>query len=317
MSVPTAYLGVILIWATTPLAIKWSAETGFLFGVTARMVIGAVLCFGLIALLRVPFPWHRSARQAYLAATLGVFGSMLCTYWGAQYIPSGFISVLFGVTPFATGIMAALWLGERFFSFVRLFGLVLGLIGLLLVFGAGIHLEGQAWLGITAVLVAALLHSASTVWIKRSGAQLHPVALNAGALSIAVPLYLATWYLFDGQVPHAVEPRSLWAIVYLGVFGTALGFVLYFYVLRHLPAGVIALITLISPVLALFMGHWFNGEVLHALVWGGTSFIIVGLLCYQFGGRLLRVRSWREMAAALAAYRRGVGRRGAPVCARD
>ncbi len=317
MSVPTAYLGVILIWATTPLAIKWSAETGFLFGVTARMVIGAVLCFGLIALLRVPFPWHRSARQAYLAATLGVFGAMLCTYWGAQYIPSGFISVLFGITPFATGLMAALWLGERFFSVVRLLGLVLGLIGLSLVFGAGIHLEGQAWLGIVAVLLAALLHSASIVWVKRSSAQLHPVALNAGALSIAVPLYLTAWYLFDGQVPRAVEPRSFLAIVYLGVFGTALGFVLYFYVLRHLPAGVIALITLVSPVLALFVGHWFNGEALDAMVWGGTSFIIMGLVCYQFGGRVLRMRTWRGIAAAIAAHMHGVGRRGAAARARE
>ncbi len=45
MSVPLAYLGVIIIWSTTPLAIKWSNETGsFLFGVTGRMALGALLC---------------------------------------------------------------------------------------------------------------------------------------------------------------------------------------------------------------------------------------------------------------------------------
>ena len=44
MSVPAAYLGIILIWSTTPLAVKWSGEgPGYLFGVTARMVIGALL----------------------------------------------------------------------------------------------------------------------------------------------------------------------------------------------------------------------------------------------------------------------------------
>ncbi|HLF97561.1 MAG TPA: EamA family transporter, partial [Methylococcaceae bacterium] len=42
MRVPLAYIGVILLWATTPLAIKWSGEgPGFLFGVTGRMAIGA------------------------------------------------------------------------------------------------------------------------------------------------------------------------------------------------------------------------------------------------------------------------------------
>lgn len=291
MSVPAAYLGVILIWATTPLAIKWSAaDAGFLFGVTTRMVIGAVLCFALLRILRVAFPWRRDAVQAYAAAALGVFGAMMCTYWGAQFIPSGFISVLFGVTPFATGIMATLWLGERFPSPARLAGIGLGLLGLFFVFGAGLRLEGRAWLGIGAVLFAALLHSASGVWIKRTGAQLHPVALNAGALSIAVPLYVITWLLFERQLPGQLSARALGAIVYLGVFGTALGFVLYFYVLKHLPAGVIALVTLISPVLALFIGHWLNDEAVDAMVWAGTGCILSGLLLYQFGAR--RLRQW-------------------------
>ncbi len=293
MSVPAAYLGVILIWSTTPLAIKWSGEAGFLFGVTTRMLIGAVLCFVLLRLLRVSFPWHRDARRAYLAAALGVFGSMMCAYWGAQFIPSGFISVLFGITPFATGIMAAVWLDERFPSPMRLVGIGLGVIGLFFIFGAGLRLEGQAWLGISAVLVAALLHSASGVWIKRTGARVHPVALNAGALSIAVPLYAISWLAFERHLPEQLGMRPLAAIVYLGVFGTALGFVLYFYVLQHLPAGVIALITLIAPVIALFIGHWLNGEIIHAMVWVGTGCILAGLLLYQFGARLWRVRGWR------------------------
>lgn len=57
MSVPAAYLGVILIWSTTPLTIKWSGEgVGFLFGVTGRMALGAALCVALIKLLRIDFP---------------------------------------------------------------------------------------------------------------------------------------------------------------------------------------------------------------------------------------------------------------------
>ncbi|MGE0079709.1 MAG: DMT family transporter [Thiohalomonadaceae bacterium] len=294
MYVPAAYLGVILIWSTTPLAIKWSAmDAGFIFGVTARMVIGAVLCFVMLRLLRVEFPWGREAVRAYAAAALGVFGSMMCTYWGAQFIPSGFISVLFGLTPFATGVMATLWLGDPFPSPARLAGIGLGMLGLCFVFGAGLRLEGQAWLGVAAVLTASLLHSASAVGIKRAGAQLHPVALNAGALSIAVPLYVLTWLAFERQWPAELSARALGAIAYLGVLGTALGFVLYFYVLKHLSAGVIALITLISPVLALLIGSWLNDEAVGAMVWAGTACIVAGLLLYQFGGRRLRLRHWQ------------------------
>lgn len=299
MSIPAAYLGVILIWATTPLAIKWSAvDAGFLFGVTARMTIGAVICLAMLPLLRIRFPWGRDAVRAYAAAVVGVFGSMMCTYWGAQFIPSGFISVLFGLTPFATGIMATLWLGEPFPSPARLAGIGLGMLGLCFVFSAGLHLEGQAWMGVVAVVIAALLHSASAVGIKRTGAQLHPVALNAGALCIAVPLYLLTWLLFERELPSELSTRALGAIIYLGVLGTALGFVLYFYVLKHLSAGVIALITLISPVLALLIGSWLNGEAVSAMAWAGTACILVGLLLYQFGGR--RLRHWQHLVGRRA-----------------
>ena len=50
--VPAAFAGVVLIWATTPVAIKWSSEgAGFLFGVSSRMVLGAMVCAVLLAML--------------------------------------------------------------------------------------------------------------------------------------------------------------------------------------------------------------------------------------------------------------------------
>jgi drug/metabolite transporter (DMT)-like permease len=86
MSLLTAYLTVILIWSTTPLAIKWSTQgTGF--------------AFAIMTLWRVGMPMHRRARMSYLVGGLGVFGAMTLTYWGSQYIHSGLISVLFGLSP--------------------------------------------------------------------------------------------------------------------------------------------------------------------------------------------------------------------------
>ena len=94
MSITAAYLGIIIIWSTTPLAIKWSGDgPGFLFGVTSRMLIGLFICLLILAFMRVRLQWHRQAVYTYLAASLGIFGSMLLVYWGAQYITSGMVSV--------------------------------------------------------------------------------------------------------------------------------------------------------------------------------------------------------------------------------
>ena len=64
MSVPAAYLGVVIIWSSTPLAIKWSGEgPGFLFGVASRTLLGTLVCVLLMLLLRQSLPLHRAALQ--------------------------------------------------------------------------------------------------------------------------------------------------------------------------------------------------------------------------------------------------------------
>ena len=284
MSVPAAYFSVILIWATTPLAIKWSSDgVGFLFGVASRMAIGLIICLALMWLLRIELPRNRVAIETYLAAGLGIFGAMLPTYWGAQYIDSGLISVLFGFTPVITGVMATLWLGERIFTVARILGMSLGIAGLTTIFYSPTESPDASSLGIVAILMAVVIHSASSVWVKRIGADLSPMAINSGALLVAVPLFIAAWMWGDGVLPKVLPEQATAAILYLGVLGTVLGFNLFYYVLKHISAGAISLITLMTPVLALFLGVQFNAEVISVQVWVGTSMILAGLLSYQLG----------------------------------
>ncbi len=290
MSVPAAYMGIVLIWATTPLAIKWSNDgSDFLLAVSSRMSIGFAVCLILLLLLRVPMRWDRNAVKSYAAGGLGIFGAMMSVYWGAQYIPSGLISVLYGLTPIVIGLFAALWLGEPFFTPSKMIGLLLALAGL-----GEIFLPQDARIpirvyGVIGVLMSVIIHSLSSVWIKRIGAQIHPLAQNSGALAIAVPLYVICWLLFGEEIPERLPQHTFGAIIYLAVIGTVLGFNLYFYVLKNVPASMIGLITLITPVLALLLGQTLNGEHIGINVWIGTFAILAGLGLYMWGGRLFRV----------------------------
>jgi drug/metabolite transporter (DMT)-like permease len=284
MSVPAAYIGVIIIWATTPLAIKWSGESvGFLFGVSARMLIGVVLASVLILLLRRPWRWHGRAVRAYIAVALGLYGAMICVYWGAQYIPSGLISVVFGLTPPLTGVMAWLLLGERVFTLPRVFGMSLGLIGLGLIFGVDLTHGGSAWMGIVAAVCSVMLYSFSTVWVKSLDAQVSALELTAGGLVIANILYLLTWWLSGGSIPESLPLRSMGSIVYLGIFGSVFGFVMFYYALSRVQASTMALLTLITPVLALFLGHVLNAESVEPIALLGSGMILLGLVLYQGG----------------------------------
>lgn len=284
MSVPLAFIATILIWSTTPLAIKWSSEgPSFIFAVSLRMVIGTLGCLLLLSLLRGKLHWHKQAVRTYLAAGLGIYGAMSCVYWGAQFIPSGLVSVIFGLTPLLTGLMATYWLGEQSLTPIRLLGLASALSGLVLIFGDGFNAGYAAMFGMLSVFMAVVLHSLSTVWVKRIGASLPAMTVTAGGLVVALPMYLLTWAVFDGQLPTTIPDKALAAIVYLGIFGSIMGFILFFYVLKHVEANRVGLIPLVTPVSALTIGSLFNGEEIPTVVWGGTGLILLGMSVYQWG----------------------------------
>jgi drug/metabolite transporter (DMT)-like permease len=286
MRVLAAYIGVILLWSTTPLAIKWSGEgPGYLFGATGRMAIGAVCVALAMLLLRQRPAWHRRARLTYLAVAVQIYASMLVVYWASQFIPSGWISVVFGLSPLMTALLAAACLDERSLTPGKLLAYAAGVGGLYVMYGSALEVGQYAVYAIGGVLFSALLQSASAVWIKHLNAEVPALSQVGGGLTIALPAYLLTWELLDGRWPEHLPTTSWAAIVYLGVIATSIGFVLYYYVLQRLPATRVALITLVSPVLALLLGHAANHEPLTPRIVFGAVLILGGLLLHEFSGR--------------------------------
>ncbi len=283
MPLLTAYLTVLMIWSTTPLAIKWSTQgTGFAFAVMARMAIGLAIATVIIAIWRVGMPLHRRARMSYLAGGLGLFGAMTLTYWGTQYIHSGLVSVLFGLSPLMTGLMALLWLKEEAFTPAKLAGMLLCVVGLAAIFGdSGEMGRANTTAGVMALLGAAFTYSFSLVWVKRIDDDSPPLATTAGSLAVSLPLFSLVWWLMDGHIPFHVPTRTGVAIIYLGAFGSVLGFALYYYVLKHMETSKVSLITLVTPVLALLLGNLLNGEAVSGQVWVGVACISLGLSLHQ------------------------------------
>lgn len=298
MSVPASYLGVILIWATTPLAIKWSSEGyDFSFAAFARMFIGMLICVALLPVLRVKLPWDRRSLATYGGAGVVLFVALASTYWAARHVPSGLISVIYGLTPLITAILAARFLRERSLTPIKVIGMVLGFSGLALIFFSPASLELKRLEGLGMLLFAVTTQAAGAIFLKRRSTHLHPLALNTGSLMVAVPLFMLMWLLSPAQAASVTDaaPRAQGAVLYLAIFGTVVGFNLYYYLLNHLPASRVALITLITPVLALLMGVYLNGEVIGPRVVLGTVVILAGLACHQGGEWFIDRRSARRL----------------------
>ena len=284
-----AFVGVVLIWSTTPLAIKWSGEgAGFLFGVSLRMLIGAMLALLITLLYYKRLPMHRKALHVYLAAGSAIFGAMLAVYWGAQFISSGLISAVFGLTPMFTALLAARLLHEQSLTVFKILGSLLGVAGLAIIFSEQLGLGQHAVWGISAVLVSVILHSASAVWIKSIDAKLPALIVTTGGLLFALPFFMLAFLMFPISLPDELPLRTIWSIVYLGIMGSVVGFVSYYFLLENLRASTVALITLITPVVALFIGRMLNDELLTQSIWAGTGLVLIGLALHQWGRKLFR-----------------------------
>ncbi|MEN8803667.1 MAG: DMT family transporter [Thiogranum sp.] len=284
MSLPLAYIGIILIWSTTPLAIQWSGDgVGYLFGITSRMVLGVMVGLMVAGLFKVRLPWHTAARRTYLAAGLGLFFAMTSVYWSSQFIPSGWMSVLFGLAPIVTGLIATFWLTEPKLTGARIVGMLLGLAGLATMSLGSQQLGPQAAYGIFGMVFSVTAYSVSAVAVKRIGADVPALATTIGSLMVTVPLLVIVYLVTGEPLPSIVTYRTMWSIIYLGIVGSVLGFALYYYVLRHVEATRVALIALITPVLALLLGHLLNGEALQAEAMIGSAGILTGLLLFEYG----------------------------------
>ena len=201
-----------------------------------------------------------------------------------RLIPSGWIAVLFGLSPIITGLLSTLIEPEQNITRLQLLGTAFGITGLSFIFMSGLKFDQQSLTGLGIILIAVFVTSSSSVWIRQLSKHqtIAGLATTTGGLVVATPLFIIT-ALVNEDVRHiAFSNRALSSIVYLGIIGSGFGFTLYYFLLKQVSATRVALITLVTPVTGLLVGHWFNSEPLIGQIWLGTACICLGLICYEY-----------------------------------
>lgn len=288
MNVSTAYLAVVLIWSTTPLGIVWSSDSVHpTLAVLMRMLIALFIGICVLHIRKINLPWHNQAIKLYVFSALGIYGGMSLSYFAAHYISSGLMSLIFGLAPILSGIMAQKLINEPKFGRVKNIALIMAVIGLSVACMDSISLSKNSYIGIIFILFAVFFFSLSSVLVKSINITINPVATTVGALAFSTPLFFVTWLVMDGTLPYQQwQPRALFSIVYLGVFGSLVGFVAYFYVLQKLTASTVALITMITPVMAMTLGGLLNDEPISANLVFGALLVVIGLSCFQWSRKI-------------------------------
>ena len=276
-----AFVLLTLIWGTTWAVIRVGLE-GIppLTGVALRFGIAGSLLLALVPRLGVRFTWSR--REVGLWAMNGLFSfsaSYTIVYWAEQHIPSGLAAVLFATYPLMVAVIAHFALpGERL-GWRSACGVLLGLAGVAVIFSDDLHLLGGANVREVALvmLVSPLVSAVATVAVKRWGSGIHPLSLTAIPMLLTSAVVGLLAVAIERQATVVFDLRSVGALLYLAVLGSAVTFTIYYWMLANAPATRVALIAYTIPIVAVAVGAVVFQEPIRPLVIVGGVLVLIGV----------------------------------------
>jgi len=275
------FAGLCLIWGTTWAVIRIGLE-GIppLTGVAARFAVASLLLLGLGRLLGLRLGASRAERALWLVNGLLAFSASYgVVYWAEQWIPSGLAAVLFATYPLMVALLSHFVLpGERMTPAGAL-GIALGFCGVAVIYSTDFSLLGgrPVFVASLVMLLSPAVSAIASVAVKRYGKGVHPLSLTAVPMGMTALLMGALAALLERGRPLRLDVVSVGAMLYLAVFGSAVTFTLYYWLLSHYAATRLSLIAYVIPVVAVFVGTVFLDETLTARTLVGSGLVVVGV----------------------------------------
>jgi drug/metabolite transporter (DMT)-like permease len=261
-----AFAAVYVIWGSTYLAILYAIETlpPFLMA-GARFLVAGTLLYGWARLRGVPRPRHMHWRSAAIVGAFLLLGGNGGVVWAEQRVPSGLAALLVATVPLWMVVFESLRpTGVRPGRGVWV-GLALGLAGVAFLVGRGELAGGRGAdpLGAVVLIVASMSWACGSIYARAARLPESPLLatgmemLSGGALLTIAGLVTGEW----GRLAlDQASPRSLWALVYLIVMGSLVGFTAYIYLLQKTTPALASTYAFVNPVVAVLLGWALAGE---------------------------------------------------------
>ena len=257
----TLFLIVCLSWGTTWLGIKIAVESvPPLTAAGLRFLIAFPLFLSFAVLRKAPLLFPQQSRWFFVFVTLSYFS---LPYYllnnGELHVSSGLTALLFSCMPVFILIFSALFLREKILP-TQLLGIAIGFASLFMIIRSqGLHLDQAEWLGVLAILCAAILHALCYVVTKKHGSAISVITYNTLPIGIAGLMLFIVGLNVETPVFKDITARSWGALLYLGLVASVGGFIVYFLLLKRLSPVLLSFVFIIFPVFALLIGAWYEG----------------------------------------------------------
>ncbi len=269
-----------LIWGSTWLVIRWGlTDMPPLTSLVGRLVVAWLALAAITPALQRRAP--ALAPPHWLSVSTGTLSfalSYTVVYYTETIIPSGLAAVLWATYPLFLAILARFFLGEKL-GFQKAIGLLVAFAGIVTLFGTDVPALGTGALAAGLIfLVSPLSAAINTVIVKTHAKGTSSAILTRNALFVGACETAVLALLFENTAQTEWTARAVVSVTYLAILGTAVGFLLWFWALEHMPASRLALISYISPVIAVALGHLLMAEPLTSTLAVGTSLVLGGVV---------------------------------------
>jgi drug/metabolite transporter (DMT)-like permease len=274
------WLVLSLIWGSTWLFIKIGLDVLPPFTYAGlRFLIAAPLLWALAWWRGRAWPRRQDWPMLIFAGVLTFAVNYGLVFWGETRISSGLAAVLQAMVPAFAMFFAHYLLPGEPITARKLAGVALGLLGMGVIFYNQLTLAGAAALsGSLAIFLSALTASFSGILVKKYFQHLAPEVLAASQTSCGVlPLLLLGLWLEGNPLALRWTGRAVGALLYLALIGSACAFLLFYWLVKRMEVTKVMLISLVTPVFALLLGHWTLNEQINWRLGVGSAAIIAGV----------------------------------------
>ena len=276
-----------VVWGTTYLGIRVAVETIPPWLITSiRQGIAALIVLGILLYNKELswIGWSNLKMQLIPSLLMLVIANGFTTI-AEQSLPSGLTSIMSALSPVVIFIGSILF-GLQKISLKGVVGVLLGFLGVVFIFrdGLGAILDLNYKTGILFLSIAILSWSAGTVYSKKHIHKSNNISLNLFyQFSIASLVQFVLAFIFSSDTNVSLwSNRSIFALLYLAVFGSVLAFFCYHYALKRVTAVQVSILNYINTIIAVFLGWLLLDEVITSDFIVATVLIILGVFIINY-----------------------------------
>jgi drug/metabolite transporter (DMT)-like permease len=224
-------------------------------------------------------------KTAAIVGTFLLLGGNGAVVLASHYIPSSMTALLVATEPLFVVMLSWLWLGKVRPNWKVAAGLLVGFIGVYLLISGKSSVGGGdgygQWIGYGAVIIGALSWAIGSIYgLKATTPKSSLLTAGMQMLSGSVSLFLVGLIRGEHMTfdPAAVSSNSIFALFYLIIFGSLIGFTAYSWLLKNAQPAMVATYAYVNPVIAVILGWTIAGESLTTQMLIGAFVIVASVV---------------------------------------